>query len=420
MTKISGSRSGFALVVVIMLVAILAVMVPAMVQWTMEEGRASTRQKASTKTFHLAEAALDRGYWKLLESQANWTATSSGTISGYNFDKNYADISGGEYAIQISSYPGDAEKRIVEGVGKDASTGEVRRIRAVYANAGAVTTAIKAKKTVTVGAAVRVHWGPVMSGTSITTGGRTFPRFYSAGNISPQDTDGAGGVNSDYRQWWSYYQVPEMPPIDLDFYQSSAANSGTPPNSKCGTSYYSTTGRTFKGCQDTSGKPYFIMGDVNFSAGSGGNYIVGTVIVMGNLSISGNGGGSGSYNAQIPPLAWKEYRNQWDQYQLYDSAAPATYDDAVLENYTAGSSAVYPLTNVLLHGFVYVGGSQGLTGGGNAVVHGAMVTANDATVGTSNFDLYYDGNVAAAVRMTNLSLSRESWDEVSPVWPSGL
>ncbi|HOX23999.1 MAG TPA: hypothetical protein PLL10_11075, partial [Elusimicrobiales bacterium] len=188
----TGDKKGFALVVVVMLIAILAVMVPTMVKWTVEENRASVSQKASTKAFHLAEAALDRGYWKLIESQSNWTATSSGTISGYNFDRDYADIDGGDYAISISSYPGDSEKRIVEGVGRDSVTGQVRRLKAVYVNAGAVTTSIKAKKAVTVGAAVEVHWGPIMAGTSISTGGKTFPRFYSAGNVSPQDTDGAG------------------------------------------------------------------------------------------------------------------------------------------------------------------------------------------------------------------------------------
>lgn len=415
--RISGEK-GFALVLVIMLVVILAVMVPAMVMWSVQENKASTVQKASTKAFHLAEAALDRGYWKLIESQANWTATSSATIAGYNFDTAYADIDGGSYAVRISSYPDDSEKRIIEGVGKDTVTGQVRHIKAIYVNAGAVTSAIKAQKTVSVGAAVRVHWGPIMSGTGINTGGRNFPRFYSGGNISPQDTDGAGGINTDGVQWWSYYQVPDMPPIDLDFYQSSAVNSGVPPSSKCGTSYYINTSKTFKGCQDTTGKPYFITGDATFSPGSGGNFITGSLIVLGNLSISGNGGGSGSYNAKVPLKAWREYGNNWAQYQSYDSGAPASYSAAVSENYS--SAATYPLSTVLIHGFVYVGGSQGLVGGGNGILHGAMITANDATVGTSTFDLYYDSEIATAVRMTGIALSRVSWDEASPVWPSGL
>src|SRR5205814_999454 len=108
------------------------------------------------------------------------------------------------------------------------------------------------------------------------------PRFFSAGHVSPQD-GGSTSPQTDNIQWWSYYAVPPQPAIDFSFYESSASASGDPP-SGCpghGSSYLITgvSAVTFKGCQDSSGKPYVIQqADVTFKPGGGGNFITGSVI----------------------------------------------------------------------------------------------------------------------------------------------
>lgn len=418
----TDSKKGQALIVAILLIAVMSVLIPAMVWWSGQESRLSVKQKKSTTAFHLAEAGIDRARWKLLESTNIWLATSSSTVSGYNFDKVYSDLNGGTYAIKISSDPADKERRIVEAVGRDPSTNELRKIRAVYANTGGVSFSVRANKTVTLGANVDVEWGPIMSGTNVDTNNRTYPRYYSAGHVTPQD-GGSVGSKTDNVQWWSYYQIPPPPSITMQTIIDSATASGAAPND-CGngtsSSYKYTGNAIFKGCHDTSNKTYYITGTAEFQSGGGGNFITGTVAVMGNVTIQGNGGGDGNYNAKVPPQAWKEYGNNWAHYQIFDAGAPATYTGAVSANYVAVSTLTYPLSSVLIKGFLYTGGSLGLTGGGGAKLHGVIMSANDATINTSNLSIYYDNEVASRIPVSGIYLNLVSWDELAPSWPGGL
>ncbi len=412
------NKKGAALVIAILLLAVLAIFVPALVEWVRHDTNAGIKQKRSSTAFHLAEAGIDRARWKLLEKMDNWTVLSTGTLGGYDFDREYDDVSGGTYAIKITSSPSNEDERIVESVGRDLSANEMRKVRAVFRNTGAVDFAVRAERTITIGASVNLEWGPVMSNLSIVTGGRTYPRFYSAGHVSDQD-GGVVGARTDDVQWWSYYNIPSAPRIRFSVFESSAIGSGDAPDG-CGNgndSTYKLDGNAvFKGCQDTSNKSYYITGTASFqSGGSSGNFIIGNVIVMGDLSISGNGGGSGSYDAVVPPKAWEEYGNNWAHYQAFDTGEPATYAEAVNINYSA--SASYHLNNVLVRGFLYTGGSQGLTGGGNAILNGILMSANYATADTSNFTIYYDDGIASNIPVSGLSISMVSWDEVTPTWP---
>lgn len=426
---LSPGRPGqMAISMVISILLFLLLMFPVMDLFVQNEGKWSVKEKKSTTAFHLAEAGVDRARWKLLESDDMWIMTGTGTIAGYNFDQVYTAESGGTYAIQITSHPTDADMRVVESVGKDRTGGQLRRIKAILRNDNAADFATRAANMVSnTGGNDHIHWGPVISGNSIDATGRTYPRYYSAGHVTPQD-GGSTSASTDNVYWWSYYDIPAFPKIKFSTYLSSAQASdlafGGAPNG-CGngnsSTYYHIGNAEFKGCHDTSNRTYYITGDATFKSGGTGNFIRGTVIILGNVIISGSGGADGNYDADLPPEAWKEYGAEWSYYKSeYDPGCThATYNDAVSANYQA-TGITYELDTVMLHGFMYTGGSQGLQGGGNCTLHGVLLSNQDATMGTSTMDIYYDNNVAKDILIQGVNIKLHSWYEVKAEWPSGL
>ena len=429
-------RNGqMAITLVLSILLFLMLMFPVMNLFVQNEGKWSVKEKKSTTAFHLAEAGVDRARWKLLESDDMWVITGTGTIAGYNFDQVYSAEGGGTYAIRISSDPVDSEKRIVDAVGRDKTGSQLRKIRAIFVNDSNADFATRAANMVAnTGGNDHIEWGPVISGNSIDATARTFPRFYSAGHVTPQD-GGSTAASTDNIYWWSYYAIPPFPSINFSAYRSSAVASGNAPNGcgkTTGAKYFmdaallgAGNSAEFKGCVDTSGKTYYVDSGIDTvfkSGGSGGNFIRGTVIMQGNFSISGNGGASGAYAARLPPQAWKEYGNNWAHYLTFDSVgsgAPATYAAAVAGNYVA-TNKTYPLTNVLIHGFAYTGGNQGLVGGGNCNLNGVLLSNRDATMGTSTMAIYYDDNVADDIMIQGVNIRLSSWYEVKAEWPAAL
>lgn len=414
-----------AITMVISILLFLMLMFPVMDLFVQNEGRWSVKEKKSTTAFHLAEAGVDRARWKLLESDDMWIMTGTGTLAGYNFDQAYAAESGGTYAIRITSHPVDADMRVVESVGKDRTGAQLRRIRAVLRNDNAADFATRAANMVSnTGGNDHIEWGPVISGNSIDATGRTFPRYFSAGHVTPQD-GGSTSASTDNVYWWSYYEIPKFPNIKFSTYLSSAQASGAAPNG-CGngnsSNYYHIGNAVFKGCNDTSGKTYYITGDVTFQSGGGGNFIRGTIIMLGNFIISGNGGADGAYAAKLPQEAWKEYgynATTWAHYKSFDPSGPATYAAAVAANYAA-TNKTHNLSDVLIHGFAYTGGNQGLQGGGNCNLNGVLLSNQDATMGTSSMRIYYDDSVARDILIQGVNIKLHSWYEVKAEWPSGL
>jgi len=416
-----------AITLVLSIMLFLMLMFPVLNMFVQNEGKWSVKEKKSTTAFHLAEAGVDRARWKMLENDDMWIITGTGTIAGYNFDQVYAAETGGQYTIRISSDPVDADKRIVEAVGRDKSGAQLRKIKAVLINDSAADFATRAANMVAnTGGNDHIEWGPVISGNSIDATGRTFPRYYSAGHVTPQD-GGSTTASTDDVYWWSYYEIPPFPSINFAAYLSSANASGNAPNG-CGhgnTSKYHHTAAMgaaeFKGCTDTSGKTYYIdpTVDTTFKSGGSGNFIRGTVIMQGNFIISGSGGAAGAYAAKLPPQAWKEYGNAWAHYLAFDPGAPATWAAAVAGNYLA-TNKTYALNNVLIHGFAYTGGNQGLQGGGNCNLNGVLLSNRDATMGTSTMAIYYDDDVASDIMIQGVNIRLHSWYEVKAEWPSGL
>jgi hypothetical protein len=420
------------MVIAILILVILAITLPALVSYIQSESRWTVKEQHTTKSYQLAEAAVEHGHQKLLISTSTWDLVQAGTpVPDFDFDNTFTGVSGGSYQIQYAAGP-SVNQITITGVGRattsDGST-DVRAIRVIYTNGSAGTTAITAGKAVSLGASVNVEWGGIISYTSIDPGGRTHPRFYSAGAITGYDSSSAA-PNTDNVLYWAYEtDLPSMPQVDLQFYKNKAISQGANPNPGC-PAYYAAVGPgNVNGCIDTGDKTYYYdSGDWTWR-NPGPNFIQGNIILAtGNMSISGNGGTGavqGAYNWPIPPRAWEEYGKSslsWDVYQCMDGFANAnfaTYQDAVDADYTAAVNEDIPSAclpaggTMLLHGFIYAGGGSGLSGGGNSRFHGAIMTPNTASATTSNFTIYFDENTAATIRTVGLNLTRASWRELS-------
>ncbi len=223
-------KKGFLLVGVLLALLMLMIIVPVMVKWVQNDTKLSVKDQKSSIAFSLAEAAVDRGYWKVKSSTSTFNQVSLGTpLTGYNFDATYRDISGGNYRIKITSGPGDSQITIY-GEGRDTLNQETRAIKAVYTNTS-VPGAIVSGGTLTANEASLVHWGPIMSIGDITLLNDAavlgYPRKLSMGTVLPFDTNSTNPPNTDSLEWWSNYNVPELPVFDFTTMKASAAFTST-------------------------------------------------------------------------------------------------------------------------------------------------------------------------------------------------
>lgn len=427
MTNRTRASAGQVLVGAIVLLLVLLILVPAMVLYVRHESRWTAKQEKSTAAFHLAEAATERGYWKISQSTVPTTIIP---LAGYSFDASYSDVPGGSYAVSIGS---DANKNIiVTGVGRDALKRETRAIQAVYQTSSPISSALYSFDENEVQGSGAVEWGPMYSQTQINMGGTplTYPRLFSPGTISGYCPNCASTPPcTDSVHYWACGCASYVPPVvpNFAYYKALAQSYGAAP-AHCNTdgsgnnpSYYRANDGNFKGCTDTSGKVYYVEnGKITFSAGGGGSFVVGTIIAVGGqgLQVSGSAGG-GSYTAAVPPNAWKEYglnSTTWAHYKTFDPAAPANFPGL---SSTYQSAASYPLTNVLVHGFLYSDGQLEFQGSGNTVLHGAFHTASEINV-NANITVYYDANLLV-VTQGKSSYTRVSWKELpGQGWPAGL
>jgi Tfp pilus assembly protein PilX len=223
-------QSGQVLAGVILLVMVLLIMVPAMVQWVQIETKSAVRDQKKTTAFNLAEAAVERGMWKLKSSTSTFATAQAGTaIAGYNFDVTYTDIPGGSYRISMTSsvYNG-AAVMLVWGEGRDNNRSEMRAVKAIYQNLSIPGAIISAGNLIDTGGSA-VHWGPIMAMGTLTETGTVpnYPRLLSKQTALPMDTNGLTPPNTDNVQWWSGYDVPELPMFDFTALRSSAAATNT-------------------------------------------------------------------------------------------------------------------------------------------------------------------------------------------------
>ncbi|MDE2236706.1 MAG: hypothetical protein KGK30_02340, partial [Elusimicrobia bacterium] len=354
---------------------------------------------------------------------ANWVAVQHGeTLADYNLDKSFSDLSGGSYAISITSGPLEQQATIIS-IGRDSLSREIRTLRVVYQNAAMGDIAIMGVAGVDVsGNNLSVEWGGIVSPNDITPNGQAHPSYWSAGNIVGYDSNGSALPNCDSPNcwWWhSYYKdVPPEPQLDFQFYKSSAQASGIAP---CGKAYYQ-SGNMSGTCQSTNGKPFYIEGDWTKFNGP----IVGTVIVMGNMTTP-NGSMSGrSVDAPIPQTAWKQYCNDWSYYlSNYNTDATmsgTTQCPGIYNSYRSPSSMSYDIDPVV-DGALYIGGDfTGPNGGGNSTLaYGALIVKGHVYLNSnSHVTYYYSSDAANSLQTTQIVLSRVSWQEEVRQWPAGL
>ena len=423
---------GQILVGVIILLAVLAVLIPAMVSYIMYESNQSVKASQNTNAFQLAESAVDRAYQKIVESTTTWTSLQNGQqLTGLKFDTTYSDMAGGTYTISITSGPNMQQATIIA-VGRDKKNKETRALKVVYGNSAiGSNNAIRSLQGITLGGSnEQVEWGSVMSPASIDPNGRNHPQFYSASSIIGKDTSPAP-PNTDGVQWWSYYSgIPAASSIDLAAYKTSATATSTYYHTSTEISNFLSLCGNATTCD--TGKTYYIDG--NLDIGSPGIFVGGNLIIIGTLTLPNGRSGQGSPTVYIPQTAWKQYganSTEWAYYKSgsacseswTDPTAPATYALAVANGYksTLHRTKTFTGGKVLVNGFIYVGGgiSAGGGGGQSVLVGSAYVVGSVSFTGNNNCFFYTD-EAASQILTTNVILTRQSWQDSLQKWPSAL
>jgi len=389
------------IIMALLIIIILPMFIIILTNLLTMENKQTVKHKKSTVAFHLAEAAIDRGVWKLSESDDVWNAAVNGeTISGYDGNTPYSDLSGGQYKIIFSSGPGINDVTII-GKASDISASEVRTIKTVYQKTQ-ITAAISAGEGVEFKSGLIVHWAPVVSGREMELKGqakfRYYPRKYAIGKIKERD-ETAEQPNTDNLEYWAYNsgKIGELPEINFNYYKEKAKAS-TAPEPKKGTadpegSGYFTGKVEFKDYvikdPDTI---IYIEGDVKMDGDS--FFDMEAMIIRGNIHMHSKGE---EFEATIPSGANLEYQHPDAQ--------------EVWEDEFEGKST-YEVDDCAFHGFLYADSFK-CSGGTNSFV-GILLVKGDVGINTLTF--YYDSEVAGYIKSMGASIERTSWKEVVAQW----
>ncbi|MBI3564467.1 MAG: hypothetical protein HY079_04645 [Elusimicrobia bacterium] len=408
---------------VVLVTMVLLIILPVIVRWVQQDMKMSVKDRKSTIAFNLAEAGVDRAYWKLKSSTSTWSSALNGVApAGYDFSQVFTDVPGGAYRISITSGPASQQVTVVA-EGRDNILREKRALTVVYTNQTIPGAIISGAGIGESGGSV-VHWGPMLAMNNITLSGSAatnhFPRKLSKQVVLPFDTNGLTPPNTDNLEWWSGYDVPELPIFDFAALRSSAAATntlncngtvtGTHVNHvACGSSCVNCSTQNLYKDRDYN-KGYVWYWDNNASW-TGSNGIKGTVIVRGNLSIAG----TDSY----VPAAMKVPSSAWQEYQKIDTAASNQYPGdtgyrSTAATYVLGSCGMgceggASGSDLGIEGFAYVGGAINMTG--DSDVHGAL-WVEQGWNGAGNVMIFYDDTLV--LPQLNVTLYRSSWKESTP------
>lgn len=468
-------RKGFILPAVIMIFVLLMLIVPVMVKWVQNDTKLSVKDQKSSVAFNLAEAALDRGYWKVKSSTSTCDSAVNGApIAGYNFDVVYDDVTGGTYRISISSTT--AKSFRIVGEGRDKSTNEVRAVAAVYSNQN-IYSPLLSSGNLGFKKGLIVFWGAIMAQGDITIdpvlADHYFPRKFSRGVVlgagsDKRDENGLNPPNTGFNgEWTSDYQfVPELPIPNFEALKSSAIASKTynvygckksanhrdeatgnivagiapwDQRSKClptGADHTKHFGNPWAHAKSAQNQPntdyvWYYDGDLRIIGDdTDGCGLRGTLIVRGDLTIDSPG--QYNYTGAVPADAWREHaqfeKNTFDtiatqQYPadigLSSSAATFRFGTDTWTDHWGGPWR----TTVGMRGFTYVGGNLNLPNTNSFMdFNGAVWVVGDvvATGGSANAycGIFFNDNLTLPT--LNVVLVRKSWSEVKPsaqVWP---
>lgn len=455
-------EKGFALPAVIAIIVVVMIFLPVLMNWVHQDTRFSVITQKSTTAFNLAEAGVDRGLWKLKSSTGVFSDAVNGvTISGYNFDVTYDDITGGFYRIRFVPGPNSRQVTII-GEGRDRTSNDVRAVKAIFQNQtfpGAMITG----GIITWANAFSAHWGPIMAHNNINITDANaaqdyFPRKYSrqvvectAGKSYPRDTNGLNPPNTDNLEWWSDYPVPELPILNFGLLRSSAAATGTLNVFGCSKmSSYSGTKWWGKNACNLGGKNHdgtkhfqnsynhpsarkqyvwYWDGDVIMTGSTGdeGHGIWGNVVVRGDLT--NYAGDNYYYTGHVPEDAWMEYAKITKTTGDTSKSNQYPADDGYQKNrstfkfggetWTDGHSPPSSgNTDVGIRGLLYIGGDFNIEG--PCDINGAVWVVGNVSkaVGSERTIVFFDDTLD--VPSLNVVLVRKSWQEISPsttTWP---
>jgi hypothetical protein len=458
---------GQLLVGAVLVLAVLMIFVPLLVQWAGQESRWTVKQQKSSVIFALADAAVDRGTWKLKSATSTFAAASVGTvIAGYNFDAIYTDIEGGTYRLRFSSGP-SANQVTILAEARDNLTKQVRAVRGVFENVS-LPGPMMSGGSIGYAKDFECAWGPVYAKGNINISGwaatKYYPRKYSKQVVTgiaanPRDTNGLTPPNTDNIEWWSDYNVPDLPILDFTTMRASATATSTlnfrtniaaGPAIRCtgfaathGTCQTGSTPHTTAANHNPAGttchffdpndhassklnqlwywdNDVIFSGDMRGSAPAGCHRLglYGTVIVRGNMTV--DSGDCYAYVGPVPANAWREYAKLTTA--ANDTAAVNEYpaDNGFQTNrltfnhggetWTGGPPSGN--TDVGFRGFVYIGGD--LTLNSLSDVSGTMwVVGNTINndVSGERVNVFYEGN-NPNIPLLNVVLARVTWDEI--------
>ncbi|OGR82700.1 MAG: hypothetical protein A2901_08305 [Elusimicrobia bacterium RIFCSPLOWO2_01_FULL_54_10] len=444
----SGNRreeKGFILVIAMITLIIMAIFLPSLVQMNRNDTKWAIKQKQSTTAFHMAEAGLDRGIWKLQESDLIWNWASTGAvIPGYNFDVIYASTGSsgemeGEYSVKFSSRS-DGNGIIIQSAGRDKTTNEVRALEAVYTKS-AINAGLTSRGAFRYKSGLNIHWGPVVNFTSITEApSQKYPRKITKGSIKEQAgwyDENANSPNGHdfYSDWpdpatydYNTYQsrLGNPPTIDLDAYKA-IAKATQMPRLKGKNSHGAAAGNNpvlsgyYDGTEDLDlGKADLVVPINNatpliFYCSTCVLYLDGTgdldikdvasqvrlraIIVKGDFDMNANN--TPAYSARIPVGARTEY--------LHPTAMT---DEWIAKFAGTGEGNVYNIPDeVQIHAYVYVGGDVTNSGGGDPAMVGGIDIVGDMT--GNNMIVYYDSTISTGILATNVKPTIQYWREIN-------
>jgi len=426
------SSKGQVVIIMLIIAMIIGVVIPALVYMSSFEAKAIVKETKSIRAFHLAEAGIDRGIFKLNETGI-WDTVYEGTaVTGYNGDITYSDIEGGEYRIKFSSGP-EVNQITIKASGKDKTTNESRTIQAIYYKAIGVTSALTAGA-VNAGGNFIVHWGPISSLANIVLSGSAdnfFPRKYARVHIydSPSSshdhdsppsegttqTSGPAWCDDEYREWHDQYDVPDIPELNNNYKTDAQAYT-----TATGIPTYTTGNIDLTGAYDGGGSaaPFNAIANIFTTYYAEGNATVkscnavGVLICKGNLNIDTSNKGS-NYDATPHSNAWKEYvvgTRKEPQPQPDTDDTDEYYGDI---GYRC-STGTYSIDKPAFIGLIYCYGSATCSGGPN--FYGAIVVIGNVS-GTGNPVIYFDLTTAQNMQTTgNIRPTRQSWKELPPTW----
>ena len=418
----SNPFKGQLVIVMLIIAMIIGIVIPGLIYLTQHEAKWTVKEIKSTRAFHLAEAGIDRGVYKLNETGVWDTAYSGTAISGYEGTTTHSDVEGGSYRIKFSTGSGDDEVTIAAS-GKDAATAECRTIQAIYYSPPGIAGAINAPS-ISVTGNCEVHWGPVSSLGDLQLGGSAdvfYPRKRARGHIfcgtaahnhdSPAsegttETNGPSWVAEEFKEWKDCdLDVPDIPGLSND-YKTDAQNGG----------FYYLGDYSFFGSTFTQNKftTFYIEGDCTLKKAS----LWGNLIVTGNIDIDGD-------QNVGPDLTVKPHADAWKEYQVGTPDLPGTdgddadtfagadewYGDDVdhgTKNYTIGK--------YLFRGLIYVYGNG--TASSNPNIYGLLVIkGSGGLTGAGTPVIWHDKEFARNVKTTTrVRPTRQSWKEIAPKW----